>query len=85
VIRTVEIRTTVPYLIVTASWLTDSKMTGGLVSTGDHRLMHALSREVGSFSEFRSDCRQPGHYTRFGITSGLPVTRAQPERRLLPF
>ena len=44
------IRTTVPFLIVTASWLTDSKMTGGLVSTGDQNI-HALSREVGSFSD----------------------------------
>ena len=42
-IRTVEIRTTVPYLIETASWLTDSKITGGLVSTGDHRASHSSS------------------------------------------
>jgi hypothetical protein len=37
--------------------------------------MRSLSREVGSFSEFRLDCRQPGHYTRFGVTSGWAVIR----------
>jgi hypothetical protein len=25
------------------------------------------------------DGRQPGHYTGFGVTSGLPVTRPEPE------
>ena len=28
--------------------------------------------------------RQPGHYTRFGVTSGWPVTRVEPRHRLLP-
>jgi hypothetical protein len=27
--------------------------------------------------EFRSDGRQPGHYTRFGVTSGVAVTRSE--------
>jgi hypothetical protein len=31
----------------------------------------------------RPDCRQPGHYTRFGVTSGWPVTR--PEHGQLGF
>jgi hypothetical protein len=25
------------------------------------------------------DCRQPGHYTRFGVTSGLAVIRQELE------
>jgi hypothetical protein len=28
-------------------------------------------------SEFRTDGRQPGHYTRFGVTSGWAVTRPE--------
>jgi hypothetical protein len=37
----------------------------------------------GSFVAFRVDCRQPGHYTRFGVTSGWAVTR--PEHGQLGF
>jgi hypothetical protein len=29
-------------------------------------------------TDFRAYRRQPGHYTRFEVTSGLPVTRPQP-------
>jgi hypothetical protein len=30
-----------------------------------------------NWSVFRVDCRQPGHYTRFGVTSGWPVIRPE--------
>ena len=32
---------------------------------------------IGPILQFRLNRRQPGHYTRFGVTSGWPVTRAQ--------
>jgi hypothetical protein len=37
--------------------------------------MHVSSRDAPQSLEFWEDGRQPGHYTRFGVTSGWPVTR----------
>jgi hypothetical protein len=46
VIRAVEIRTMVPYLNATASWLTDATITGSCVSTGDNRPIHSSRKRV---------------------------------------
>ena len=59
VIRTVEIRTTVPYLSATASWLTDSKIAGSCASTGDSRATRLLTYRDRSVSS--ASCCKTGY------------------------
>jgi hypothetical protein len=49
--------------------ISDKYLFVQLLTTGN-ALAEPLSREVGSFSEFRLDCRQSGQNSIFGVISG---------------
>ena len=62
----------IPDLTASYPWGSSAASSSARANT-----LQFLSRGNARRSWFRVDGRQPGHYTRFGVTSGWPVIRPQ--------